>query len=54
MPSTSNDRNKAAMRDQTSTNLNKSGIDGVKVCPPKHGDGTPYTIKTARTDSQRK
>jgi hypothetical protein len=54
MPSTSNDRNKEAMRDQTSTNLNKSGIEGVRVCSPPHGKGTPYTTTNPHPDRNRK
>jgi hypothetical protein len=37
----SNEKHKASMRDQTSTSLNTSGIEGQAVCSPRQGNGTP-------------
>jgi hypothetical protein len=51
----SNERHKAAMRDQTSTSLNTSGIDGQVVCSPRQGNGTAINkVNPEKTDSQKK
>jgi hypothetical protein len=47
----SNDRNRAAMRDKNTNNLNTSGKDGVVVRSPKQATNvTKYTSKSGHPD----
>jgi ATP-dependent RNA circularization protein (DNA/RNA ligase family) len=53
--SSSNDRNKVAMRDKNSTNLNTSGREGVRVRSPSQAKNvTKYTSKNGNPYGNRR
>ena len=53
--SQSNDRNKVAMRDKNSTNLNTSGKEGVVVRSPRQGTNvSKYTSKSGHPDRNKR